>query len=161
MTPPPTWVRGADPATAEMAGDNLRLRKDVARDRLRLRGVGHLATDQDSARRELTEEQRALRDSRPKTRRWKALSKLDLEVDRMKQRQDAASTRLQEAEAALALAPEDDARALADWLADGEKGGSPTRIVVRARTGQGRGEVARRGCHRRGRQGARAAPTTH
>jgi len=119
----PSWVRSAEPTTGARA--NAIMAKGVALDRLRLRGAGDLPTDQDSARRELTEEQRALRDSRPKTRRWKALEKLDREVDRMKQRQDAAGTHLQEAEAALALAPEDDARALADWLACGEKGERP------------------------------------
>ncbi len=43
----------------------------------------------------------------------------------MTQRQVDAGARLQEAEAALARAPEDDARRLADWLAGGEKGERP------------------------------------
>ncbi len=101
------------------------MRADVARTKLALRGVGHLPLDREAAAWEITEEQRALRNSRPKTRRWKTLERLDHEVDRMKQRQDDAGARLQEAEAALARAPEDDARALADWLAGGEKGERP------------------------------------
>ncbi len=59
----------------------------------------------------------------------RAVEKLDLAVDRAKQRQDAAGARLQEAEAALARAPEDDARALADWLTRGEKGERPPASV--------------------------------
>ena len=105
------------------------MRADVARTKLALRGVGHLPLDREAAAWEITEEQRSLRNSRPKTRRWKMLERLDHEVDRMKQRQDAAGTRLQEAEAALARAPEDDARALADWLAGGEKGARPPASV--------------------------------
>ncbi len=59
----------------------------------------------------------------------RAVEKLDFAVDRAKQRQDAAGARLQEAEAALARAPEDDARALADWLTRGEKGERPPASV--------------------------------
>ena len=121
----PIWVRGADPATAEMAGDNLRLRKDVARDRLRARVVGHLPTDQDSARRELTEGERAMRSSRPKNRRWRALDKHDQTIDRLTQKQADAGVRLQEAEALLQQAPQHDARTLADWVAGGERGERP------------------------------------
>jgi len=102
------------------------MRADVARSKLHLRGVGSLPLDREAATWEFAEEQRALRNSRPRTRRWKTLEKLDDEVDRMKQRQDDAGARLQEAEAALARAPEDDARGLADWLAGGEKGKRPT-----------------------------------
>jgi len=105
------------------------MRADVARTKLALRGVGHLPLDREAAARELTEEQRALRDSRPRTRRWKAVEKLDREVERMKQRQVDAAERLQETEAALARAPADDARALADWLARGEKGSRPPASV--------------------------------
>ncbi|HXH89411.1 MAG TPA: hypothetical protein VNI55_12495 [Gaiellaceae bacterium] len=101
------------------------MQADVARSKLHLRGVGSLPLDREAAAWEITEEQRALRNSRPKTRRWKAVEKLDLDVDRAKQRQEAAGARLQEAEGALARAPEDDARALADWLAAGEKGSRP------------------------------------
>jgi len=55
----PSWVRSAEPTTGARA--NAIMAKGVALDRLRLRGAGDLPTDQDSARRELTEEQRALR----------------------------------------------------------------------------------------------------
>jgi len=101
------------------------MQADVAQTKLRLRSVGHLPLDRETAARELSEEQRALRDSRPKTRRWKAVEKLDREVDRKKQRQVDAGARLQEAEAALARASEEDARVLADWLAGGERGERP------------------------------------
>ncbi len=101
------------------------MRADVAQTKLRLRGVGDLPLDREAAAREISEEERALRDSRPRTRRWRSLEKLDLAVDRAKQRQADAGARLQDAEAVLARAPEDDARALADWLAGGEKGSRP------------------------------------
>ncbi|MEO5576784.1 MAG: hypothetical protein ABIR67_01575 [Gaiellaceae bacterium] len=101
------------------------MRADIAKTKLNLRSVGHLPLDRETAVRELTEEERALRDSRPKTRRWRALEKLDQEVDRMKARQEAAGARQQEAEAALNRAPEEDARRLADWLGGGEKGERP------------------------------------
>jgi len=104
---------------------NAAMRADVAQTKLRLRGVGDLPLDREAAAREISEEERALRDSRPRTRRWRSLEKLDHAVDRAKQRQADAGARLQEAEAVLARAPEDDARALADWLAGGERGSRP------------------------------------
>jgi len=119
---PDEMMEAASAASAAM-------RADVAQTRLNLRSVGNLPLDREAAARELTGEQRALRDSRPKTRRWRAVEKLDREVDRAKQRQDAAGARLQEAEAAFARAPDDDARALADWLARGEKGARPPASV--------------------------------
>jgi hypothetical protein len=108
----------------EQAGQE-KLRADAAKTRLHLRGVGHLPLDHDQARVELTEEQRAHRASRPRNRRWRALEKLDVQIDRLNQRQTVAAAQLQEAEQRLARAPQDDARALADWLAGGERGGRP------------------------------------
>jgi hypothetical protein len=106
-----------------------KLRTDVTKTRHHLRGVGHLPLDPDQARTELTEEQRAQRASRPRNRRWRALERLDGEVDRLAQRQAAAVALLQEAEDRLARAPEDDARTLADWLAAGEQDERPQASV--------------------------------
>jgi hypothetical protein len=53
------------------------MREDIAKSRLHLRAVGHLPIDRESAERELTEGERVARNSRPRTRRWKALEKLD------------------------------------------------------------------------------------
>ena len=97
----------------------------VARERGRVRGLAGVPLDRDQARVELTEEERARRASRPRTRRWKQLDKLDQELDRLTQRQAHAGRKLQEAEQRLAEAPNVDAQTLAAWLADGEKGERP------------------------------------
>ncbi len=96
------------------------MQSDVARTRLHWRGAAHLPLDQQDARRELTEEQRALRSTRPR-RRWKQLDKFDAEVDRLQQRQAAAMARVQAAEQRLQQAPADDARDLAAWIVEGER----------------------------------------
>lgn len=119
----PAWARNGQPDFVETA--NEKMRSDVARDRLHLRGVGHLPLDPSAAARELQEGERALRSSRPRNRRWRALEKFEREIDRLTQRQAEASARVQEAEATLASAPDDDARTLAKWLAGGEKGERP------------------------------------
>src|SRR4051794_3228670 len=64
--------------------------------------------------------------SRPRRRRWAELDQFDREVDNLNRRHAEAVGRLHEAEAAVARAPEDDARRVADWLAGGEKGDRPT-----------------------------------
>jgi len=124
----PHWARPGDapPTIVDDAGAaNKKMLTDLARDRLHTRGTAHLPLDRERAQRELTEGERALRDSRPRTRRWKALDKLDSEVDRARQRQHEATERLHDAEQALVRAPADDARSLADWLARGERGERP------------------------------------
>ncbi len=122
MTDPNPMLEAAATANAAM-------RADVAQTKLRLRGVGDLPLDREAATWEITEEQRALRNSRPRTRRWRSLEKHDQAVDRAKESQAVAGARLQDAEAALARAPEDDAHTLADWLAGGEKGARPQASV--------------------------------
>ena len=77
------------------------------------------------ARIELSEEQRVVRSSRPKKRRWRELDKRDAEVDRLAQKLAEASARVGEAEAAVHRAPQDDAESLAAWIAAGEKGERP------------------------------------
>jgi hypothetical protein len=126
----PAWARGQQPDIVddiETAGEQMRA--EVARGRLHARGVGHLPLNRESARRELTEGQRALRSSRPRTRRWKALDRHDQEIDRLTRKQSEAQARLQQAEQALQHAPESDARTLADWLSAGEKGDRPAASV--------------------------------
>ncbi len=61
---------------------NAAMQADVAQTKLRLRGVGDLPLDREAATWEITEEQRALRNSRPKTRRWRSLEKHDNAVDK-------------------------------------------------------------------------------
>lgn len=103
------------------------VQRDAARSRLYSRGTEHVEIPFDAQveAERLAEEQRALRASRPSTRRFKALDKFEAELERLRQRQAEAAARLQEAEAALARAPEDDAKTLADWLANGERGERP------------------------------------
>jgi hypothetical protein len=105
------------------------LRQDARRERLHVRGVGHLPVDPDQARYELSLEERARRGSRPSSRRWRQLDKLDSEIDRLTLRQTEATRQLQETEQTLASAPADDARTLADWLAAGEKGERPAATI--------------------------------
>jgi chromosome segregation ATPase len=62
-------------------------------------------------------------------RRWKALAKLDAEIDDLTAKQTAARARLEEAEQALQRAPDKDAKTLAAWLAAGEKGKRPQATV--------------------------------
>jgi hypothetical protein len=102
-----------------------KLRDEVAAERLYSRGVGHLPLDPERARVELTEEQRAQRNSRPRTRRWRGLAKLDDKIDKLAHRQADAAASLQRVEESLRRAPEDDAHTLASWLAGGEKGDRP------------------------------------
>ena len=123
----PPWARGEPPNIAERA--NEKMRRENAAERLHIRGVGHLPLDRAAAAFELTEEQRALRSSRPNNRRWKALDKHDAEIARLTQKRTGAHTRLQEAEDALRQAQERDARTLAAWIAAGEKGERPAATV--------------------------------
>ncbi len=102
---------------------------DVARERLHVRGVGHLPVDQALAGWELASEERARLGSRPTTRRWRGLDKLDGEIDRLTAKLGEAMARLQEAEQAIQAAPKQDARTLADWLAKGEKGLRPEATI--------------------------------
>ncbi|MBA3733837.1 MAG: hypothetical protein H0W90_01370 [Actinobacteria bacterium] len=127
MTAAPSWARGTKPSIEENAQEEMR--QDVAAGRQHLRGVGHLPLDPESARFELTEEERANRGSRPLSRRWRTLNRLDEEVDRITQRHAEATGRLTAAEEALNRAPESDARTLAAWLSGGEKGDRPSATV--------------------------------
>ncbi|CAN5150359.1 hypothetical protein BH18ACT12_BH18ACT12_20660 [soil metagenome] len=127
MTPAPAWARGDKPSLVENAQEAMR--RDVAAGRQHLRGVGHLPLNPEAARFELTGEQRANRGSRPRTRRWKALDKLDSEVDRLTQRLSGVTLRLAEAEQAVTAAPLADAEALANWLGTGEKGDRPPSTI--------------------------------
>ena len=119
----PPWARGEPPNIAERA--NEKMRRENAAERLHIRGVGHLPLDHAAAAFELTEEQRALRSSRPNNRRWRALDKFDQEIARLTQKRADAHARLHEAEEALRQAPEHDAQTLAAWIARGEKGERP------------------------------------
>jgi hypothetical protein len=105
------------------------LRADVRRERLKVGATAHLPLDRDQAREETILEERARLSSRPKTRRWRQLDKLDSEIDRLTMRQQDASRQLTEAEARLAEAPADDAATLATWLAEGEQGERPAATV--------------------------------
>jgi hypothetical protein len=107
-----------------------KMQDELRRERLSVRGeLGSLPVDRDRARREITDEERVLRNSRPRNRRWRALEKLDREVDRLTHEHAAAIAELQAAEQALAAAPDHDARTLADWLAAGQRGERPVATV--------------------------------
>jgi hypothetical protein len=74
----PSWAKAEEPRLEEQ--HSKKLREDAAKTRLHLCGVGHLPTDHEEARAELTLEERAQKASRPKTRRWKDLLALDEEL---------------------------------------------------------------------------------
>jgi hypothetical protein len=122
-----SWSRDGEPSVAE--AEAKRLRKEIAVERLHAGVVGRLPLDRDLAAVELTEEERARRNSRPRTRRWRGLGKFDDKIDSLTQRRTEAFARLSEAEALLQRAPEDDARTLADWFAAGERGERPLATV--------------------------------
>lgn len=88
----PSWVRGEQPDLGEDAA--AKLRDEVARDQLHLRVVGSLPLDRATAQRELTDEQRAMRGSRPTTRRWKAVTRLDDAIAKLEARHAEAVARL-------------------------------------------------------------------
>jgi hypothetical protein len=73
----------------------------------------------------LAHEDTAHLSSGPRKRRWKELNRFDAEHDQLQARHREAIERLREAEARLARAPQDDARALASWIAGGERGERP------------------------------------
>jgi hypothetical protein len=118
-----TWEESTEHAAQK------ELREDVAKSRQHWRGTAELPLDAEQAHRELTDEQRVLRNSRPRNRRWRALEKLDREIDRLTQQHTDAGAQLQEAEAALARAPDEDARTLAGWIAGGERGERPQATI--------------------------------
>ncbi len=117
----PAW--GDQPDLAEAAAQ--KLRQDVALERLHTRGTGSFLLDQERAKVELTEEERARRSSRPKSRRWRGLGKLDDKIDELNRRLENARQERQRAEERVQGAPEADARSLAAWIAGGERGKRP------------------------------------
>jgi hypothetical protein len=125
MSRTPSWALPARDGVRVEYTSQQRLDTEVAAERLHVRGVGHLPTNRDRAQAEQAEEGRVRRASRPKTRRFRQLEKLDAEIDRLTLRLDAATQALVEAEQRLAAAPNDDAQTLAGWLAGGEKGERP------------------------------------
>lgn len=127
MTAAPFWARGDQPSLEAAAQANLA--GNLAATKLHLGGTGRLPVDQDAARFELTEEQRHSRGTRPSSSRWKALTKIDEEIDRITERHSEAIARLTAAEEELRRAPETDARTLAAWLSSGEKGSRPSATI--------------------------------
>jgi hypothetical protein len=71
-----------EPAGDIAAAAYAKLRDEVAADRLHTRGTAHLPLDLGRAQFELTEEERARRNSRPRTPRWRGLGKLDDKIDK-------------------------------------------------------------------------------
>jgi len=118
------WLTGAEPTLERAASD--KLATDARRERLQVRGLEGLPVNQERARVELAEGERALRSSRPPNgRRWGQLAKHDDAVDKATQRHAQAQHALQQAEQRLQEAPAEDARTLADWFARGERGKRP------------------------------------
>jgi hypothetical protein len=114
---------GDRPDVTEAAAE--KLRQEVARDRLHTRVTGSLPLDVDRAKIELTEEERVRRWSRPKSRRWRGLGKLDDKIDELTRRLEVARQERNRAEERVQAAPEADARSLAAWIAGGERGKRP------------------------------------
>lgn len=132
----PPWAKAPDktPVLDDVAPVLQKNERDLAADSLKVRSVGSLPLDPSLARAELSLEQRALRGSRPRKRRWAELDRLDRRTDEATQRLDQAGRALQVAEQALTRAPEDDARSLADWIEKGERGNRPAaRVYERER----------------------------
>jgi hypothetical protein len=96
----PAWAKGEAPPFLEVAGK--KMRHDVRRERLRVRGLVRVHSDRERARTKLSEEERARRASRPKNRRWHELATLDDKIDALTQKQAEATERRMEAEARLA-----------------------------------------------------------
>jgi hypothetical protein len=128
MSREPGWARDDDSPSlvqvVERAAQE-KLTEEIAAEKLHTRVTGALPIDRERARAELTEEQRALRSSRPKTRRWKTLAKIDDEIDDLGRRQAEAIQSVAAADEAVSRAPEHDANTLAEWLAGGERGPRP------------------------------------
>ena len=129
MTTAPQWTTTGEPPPI---GEEMkqRLADDVRAERLKVSGLRGIAADRDRARLELTEEVRALRSTRPpNSRRWKQLAKHDDAVAAAQTKVEEARRAAQAAEDALQRAPREDANALADWLAGGERGERPQSVV--------------------------------
>ena len=115
-SPQPAWARDEPPDPLD--GPGARLYEEAAVARLQVRATRQLPVDQQAAAWESTEEERARRGSRPTSRRWRALNKLDERVDALTARQTEATQRLADTETRLEQAPHEDARILADWIAN-------------------------------------------
>lgn len=129
--PSPPAARGTDAeVSAFLASHSATMLENAMRERrLYARATAHLPLDPAEAGREPADEERALRASRPRNRRWRALDKLDADVDRLQSEVQEARARLAAAEQALESAPSEDARTLADWIASGERGARPAPSV--------------------------------
>lgn len=126
----PSWAREKVHPHQEDSDKSIqKMREDIRRERMLRRGVGHLPLDQDEARRELSDEQRALRSTRPPTRFERQLAEYDEAIDQLHVRLEEVRGRVVAAEASLRQAPERDARTLADWIAAGERGERPAATV--------------------------------
>jgi hypothetical protein len=127
MTSVPRWARGSAATIEETATE--KMAADVAAERLKIAGTGHLPLDPGLARTELTQEQRTNRASRPRTRRWRTLEKIDGQIDALNRRHAAVLERVKAAEERLRAAPDHDTRAVATWLAAGERGDRPAPTI--------------------------------
>jgi hypothetical protein len=123
----PSWGKAEEPRLEEQ--HSKKLAEDAAKTRLHLRGVGHLPTDHEEARAELTLEERARKAARPKTRRWRDLLAFDKQLAELEQRravllEDVAALNLR-----LQTEPAKHTAELASWMEGGEKGARPVSRV--------------------------------
>jgi hypothetical protein len=118
---------GDQPDVTEAAAQ--KAREGVARERLQTRVTGSLPLDRELAERELTEEQRARRASRPNSRRWRGLGKIDDKIDELNRKIEHARQERQRAEERVQAAPDVDARSLQAWIEGGERGKRPEATV--------------------------------
>ena len=123
----PPWARDEPPPIEEVTND--KMRREVSRNRLHLRGTGSLPVDPERARSELTEEQRARRSSRPKSRRFRGLDKIDDRINDLNCRLEDAWQEHRRAEERVRAAAADDAATLAKWIASGERGKRPEAVL--------------------------------
>lgn len=106
MSARPSWAREDGPRAEDKALAKAQRENNATRQHLRA-GVGDLPLDPERRAFELTGQQRSDRNSRPRTRRWRALDKLDAEIDQLTQRHSGAMARLTEAEQAVTAWPLD------------------------------------------------------
>lgn len=112
---------GEDPGAAAEEYHR-RLTEEIARERLQSRGTAHVPANREQARIEISEEQRARYASRPRTRRWRALEKIDENIDKLHQRHAEAIAGFRRRRRTSGRRPSRTPRSLAAWLAGGRSG---------------------------------------
>lgn len=129
MPPKPTWTRPDGPRLEDAAV--ARLQRDVAQERLHVRGIAKFHVDPNVTRRELSDEERALRLPSRGGRRWKGVAAFDERVETIQRKQETLRVEAAMLRAGLATAEQADTERLAGWLDSGGRGDRPEPEVAR------------------------------